>query len=375
MKCAPASTVLGVVSFVAGISGVPPMGLSAEVEAWKVKWEKTLEMARKEGEVRVYHSQGFGDYFLRFQRTYPEIKLVTVAATGSVLGQRILSERRAGRTLADLYIDGIDTARMLYQRNGFAPFPPALILPEVTDPAIWWEGRHHYTDPERHTTFLFQGTPKGASVAYNTKLVNAREFKSYWDFLRPKWRGKIVAIDPDARSIVSHSLRFLYYNPEIGFTFVRRFFSETDITLTRDRRQMLDWLAVDKFSVAFFGSDVEDAKRQGLPVEEFEPTIFKEGVAITSTVGVIGLLNPAPHPNAAWVLINWLLSREGQIALQKELYVNGFNSMREDIPKEPDILPAYRRKRGVKYLQITRPEFLDMEPVFGLVKEALKGKK
>jgi hypothetical protein len=41
----------------------------------------------------------------------------------------------------------------------------------------------------------------------------------------------------------------------------------------------------------------------------------------------------APYPNAAKVFLNWLLSREGQIALQK-LVENGRNSLRIDIPKD-----------------------------------------
>ena len=34
------------------------------------------------------------------------------------------------------------------------------------------------------------------SLAYNTKIVNPKEFKSYWDVVNPKWKGKIVSLDP-----------------------------------------------------------------------------------------------------------------------------------------------------------------------------------
>ena len=54
---------------------------------------------------------------------------------------------------------------------------------------------------------------------------------------------------------------------------------------------------------------------------------------------MIALANRAPHPNAAKVLINCFLSREGQMAVQKTgVDEPGYNSLREDIPKEH--LPA-----------------------------------
>src|SRR5215472_7767217 len=78
--------------------------------------------------------------------------------------------------------------------------------------------------------------------AYNTKLVNPKEIKSYWDFLDPKWKGKIVAYDVSRVSTIAHSLRFLYNHPDLGPEFIKRFFGEMDITYSRDERQMIDWL-------------------------------------------------------------------------------------------------------------------------------------
>ena len=52
--------------------------------------------------------------------------------------------------------------------------------------------------------------------------------------------------------------------------------------------------------------------------------------------GTLGLVNRAPHPNAAKVYINWLLSRRGQMALQKNMLPteNPVDSLRIDIPKD-----------------------------------------
>ena len=44
----------------------------------------------------------------------------------------------------------------------------------------------------------------------------------------------------------------------------------------------------------------------------------------------ISVIKPAPHPNAAKLFLNWLLSREGQIAWQEE---TKYASLRMDVPK------------------------------------------
>jgi ABC-type Fe3+ transport system substrate-binding protein len=85
-------------------------------------------------------------------------------------------------------------------------------------------------------------------------------------------------------------------------------------------------------------------------------------------------MNQAPHPNAAKVFINWFLSRKGQIALQKYGYPeNPPNSRRIDIPKD-DVSPDNRITEGRKYLDVGRPEYADMAPIFDLAKSIMKSR-
>jgi ABC-type Fe3+ transport system substrate-binding protein len=83
-------------------------------------------------------------------------------------------------------------------------------------------------------------------------------------------------------------------------------------------------------------------------------------------------MNNAPHPHAAKVAINWLLSREGQIVYQKAQ--EGADSLRTDIPKEG--VPSHtRRWEGVKYEVMDNPEWRDMEPIRQVVNEVWKKRK
>ena len=356
--------------------------LAAESKpAWQAEWERVVKAAEEEGQLTVYIA-GYGALIDSgaFQKAYPKIKVTSVTGSGSQLAPRIVAERRGDKFLADVYSGGgTSLYRNLYLGKLLDPIKPALILPEVLDTTKWWEGKHKYVDRERQYIFVFEGdVATGASPAYNTNLINSKDYKSLWDFLNPKLKGKIVS--PDIRRIRGSglSVQYLYYHKDLGPEFIRRFYSEMDVTLTADVRQAVDWLAVGKFALSMptQSSYTAKAKAQGLPVDEFYPHHFKEGAALAVAFGQLALVNRAPHPNAAKVYINWLLSREGQTAFQRAVSSPGDakNSRRIDVPKD-HIPAAEARTEGVKYFDAEDPDSKDITPVMKLLDEIFGAKK
>lgn len=346
--------------------------------SWQSEWEKTLDGAKKEGKLSLYLYQGDGELAAvadAFHKKYPEIAVTTTTGRGNQLGPRIMAERRAEKYLTDVYISGPTTPyTVFYRAKVLEPIRPQMILPEVLDESKWWQRKHHYIDPEEKYIFVFVGNAAGGYVAYNSKLVDASKFTSYWEFLDPRWKGKILSMDPSEPGRQRIGIRILYYTPELGPEFLRGLYGEMEVTLTREIRQGTDWLAGGKFAICLFCSGVLEAKEQGLPVDEFKTNRWKETQAVTAgSTGSLVLLNRAPHPNAAKLFINWFLSREGQVALQKvaNTPVNLLESMRIDIPKDT-VAAEQRRAEGVKYLLSDRPEFIDMKPIYQVVNDALK---
>jgi len=343
---------------------------------WQGDWERTVQGAKKEGKLSLYLYQGEGALAAvaqLFQKKYPDINVTTVTGRGNELGPRIMAERRAGKFLVDAYISGPTTAyEVFYRARILDAVRSALILPEVLDESKWWEGRHHYIDPENKYIFVFLGNV-GEYVSYHTKSVERGEIRSYWDFLQPKWKGKILSRDPKISGSQRIGLRMFYYTPELGAEFVRRLYGEMDVTLTQELRQATDWLANGKFAICFFCSEILKAKQQGLSVDEFHTSRWKESRTISAgNIGSLALPTQPPNPQAARLFVNWLFSREGQTAFQRvaNTPTNSEESMRIDISKEM-VRAEVRRTDDVKYLLAERPEFMEMAPIYEIVAKAL----
>lgn len=323
--------------------------------AWQREWEKIIEGAKKEGEVRLWGEQEIThpDIIAAFNKEFPFIKAVTVSGRVGDLMPRIIAERRAGKFLADIYSGGLGGRSFhdFHKAGVLDPIKPVLVLPEVVDGSKWLNGEQYYADSEKQFVFMYEGSVAGNGLHQNTGLVDIKEFKSYWDLLNPKWKGKILLFERPG--VGSPSVVRFYHHAQLGPEFVRRLFTEMDVTVSQDRRQSSDWLASGKFPICIDCGDTDRAKQQGLPVDEFPHSALKEASYEVSTSGNSGiaLINQAANPNAGRVFINWFLSRAGQTVWQTTMNTKvqePSDSMRVDISKDNVSAPA-KREEGRKY--------------------------
>jgi len=342
--------------------------------AWQAEWDKTVKAAEDEGALVLYITGAFEPVFREaFQKKFPKIKVTLVTGRGPDLSQRIMSERRADKFAVDLYVSGnISPLTVFHRAKILQPVQPLLLLPDVVDLSAWYEGKHHYDDPENRYIFVFEGTPRSGEITFNSKLVNPAEIKSYWDLLNPKWKGKIVSVDPFQSGPISAAQMFFYHHPDLGPEFIRRLHSEMDITILRSNEQMLDWLSAGKYAFGFGARSVDDAMMQGLPLNQFIPGSLKEGSSVTAYNGTLSYFTRAPHPNAAKVAANWLLSREGQTAWLDYNHKTGglYDSLREDISKDK-VSARARRVKGAKFLWLNPAWIEDLDAIRDIIKKGL----
>jgi iron(III) transport system substrate-binding protein len=340
------------------------------------EWDQLVAAAEKEGQVTVYGPPGitYQNAIVAFQSAFPKIKLVYVPGSGTNNAQRLVTERRAGKFLADTFIGGSGSLiEILFEGNLLDPIPPLLVLAEVKDPSAWFNRTHTYADTKGQYVFMMQGNVNTNLAAYNTKLTKPDGLRSHLDLLNPKWKGTMVAYDPRARGHIQN-VRAIYYSPKLGGEFFRRFFSEMDVALSRDQRMMIDWVAQGKYQLSIFSTsnDVIEAKKKGLPVDLIDAP--DDESYMSGGFGHIAVVNKAPHPAAVKVFLNWLLSKDGQLKWQEK---SDNNSLRVDIPKHMLSDPTSIPKAKGKYINSSLPQYQDIDAALKIVDEALAkaGKK
>jgi iron(III) transport system substrate-binding protein len=313
---------------------------------WKTDWETTLGAAEKEGQLVIYGPRGRDQEVLYseiFPRTFPKIRVHYTPGRLSQQISRLMAEQRAGVRQVDLLMGGTHVILGTFKDKGLLqPIRSLLVLPEVLDPSSWYKGKLLFADSEEKFIAMFRAVPY-AAACINTHLVKAGDLKGYTDLLSPRWKGKIASQDFSSGS-ARNQMYVIYVRDDLGPTFLKRLFGEQDVTFSRNVVQLGDWVAQGKFPIVLGGVDCPDLALKGLPVKQ----VFLEGLtAVGAGNDPASMLANAPHPNASKVFLNWLLSRDGQMAFQK---LTKENSLRVDIPKDGIVDPELMLDPKKEYL-------------------------
>lgn len=346
--CTPAVAPTIAPSPISGTLSVPAK------QRWQADWEKTLAAAKQEGTVVIYTTASSSTR-ATISKEYNQkfgISLEFVSGRGSEVVEKISAERRAGLFLADLYIGGATTPTTSFKPKGFLdPLKPLLVLPEVTDPKVWYGGGLFFTDKERQYVACPVLTASNNYVSINTSLVNLDELTSYKDFLNPKWKGKIIINDPTIAGAGSRWFAVVA-DQFTGLDYMRELV-KNEPAVTRDQRLQVEGLARGKYAIAIgVQPDIQaEFIKASAPIKTVIP---KEGAWLGGGPGLISHFNNAPHPNATKVFINWFLSKEGQTVYSMTALAE---SARLDVPTD-HLDKSDLRAEGIKYFISEDEDFL-----------------
>ncbi|HZU06891.1 MAG TPA: extracellular solute-binding protein [Chloroflexota bacterium] len=320
-------------------------------------WDDVLAAARKEGKVVVAGPPGtsYRDAMRVFEQRFPDIRLEFQGLNPVDFVVRFQKEHEAGQFLWDVYITGPTSFDLTAKRAGeIVPIRTVLLLPEVTDEAIWFGGfEEAYLDREKQYVFAFQAEVS-PQVYINRDFIRENELSTVKGLLDPKWKGKIAIHDP--RMDGAGNGRIASWLGQLGEDFVRALLRQ-DVGLTRDSRQLAEWVVRGQYPIAIGLSptDLLEFTRAGVEhkVVPLGSRTEPEAWRLSTAFGAVRLLDGAPDPNAATVFINWLLSKEGQTAWVEK---TGRPSRRLDVPRLEDTSPI----PGVSYFDIDREERLEL---------------
>jgi iron(III) transport system substrate-binding protein len=341
--------------------------------AWQIEWDRTLAAARKEGQLVVDLAGGsFGQYRPVIQHFAKKFGINVKIARGDE--NRLLAERTGGRYEVDVgFYARITSLQRLIPGRVYDPIAAVFFLPEVLDTSLWWDNRHVYADADtKKYNFAFAGaaalTP--VEMQFRTDLIPEKEMgaiDSIFDFNNPqKFKGKIVSQHPDWGSYTAEVA-----HPDIGEKWLREFFNpQLGVFFASEARPIVDGIGLGRFPLAIriggVARQVDKLKLEGMPIKRWSdvlkgPTKERPMLRSTAASNHIGLINRAPHPNAAKLFVNWFLSREGQTARHKLAASQTPPTYRLDVKELTMVAPAELIAPGVKYIAPDDPVFNDAD--------------
>ena len=257
--------------------------------------EASIEGAKKEGSLVLYTSmtvdqaQKLND---AFRAKYPFLQVQMFRAVGERLLTKIMTETQAGRFDFDVVQSAETQAYFLKKRNLLAKY----LSPEAK------QLQKGFFDVDGFWAAIYM-MPN--VIAYNTQILKRSEVPvTDDDLLNPKWRGK-MAMDGTKPEWFSWKLKRL--GQEKGLSYMKRLGSQ-EFRLYSGLTIITGLLAAGEFPLVLntYIHNAEDAKRKGAPVDWVaqDPVFTK--------FQPIGVGAKAPHPNAAKLFVDYMLSEEGQ---------------------------------------------------------------
>jgi ABC-type Fe3+ transport system substrate-binding protein len=268
---------------------------------------------------------------------------VEVLSMGSgELAARAKREAQAGQVTIDVSVGGAPTGWTLAQDDLVEPIRPWLVVPEVTNPENWRGGRLKLLDPEPRY-HLQTAEWLMTDLTINREQIATGQPASWQDLLKPEYKGKIASFDPRAPGPGLSTATHLYAH--FGKEFMEQLYVGQAVQLTRDNRQLADWVVRGTYPVGLgmVPASIELMTKEGFRLERVFPA--DDPRALTGGSGTIVVFKNAQHPNAAKLFVNWFASREGQDVWAKTVREP---TLRTDVDLAP--VPSYIIPRdGVEY--------------------------
>ncbi len=300
------------------------------------------EAARKEGSVTWYIAQVDSETAEKMGRAftarYPGVKVAVIRTTGQVAFERLNQDLKNNAPQCDVF-SATDIGHMpaLRKRNALARYTPENAA--FISPAFKGLGEEGYFYPTTSTLML---------IIVNTEKVKPEDAPKNWtDLLEPRWKGRAAFGHPGFSGYVgvwTVQMRKMY-----GWNFFDKL-AKNNPRIGRSGNDPISLLNAGECVVGLgpLSTSLMVADR-GNPIGIIYPT---DGSVLC--VGPSAVMANAPHPNAARLFMNWLLSTEfAQICAEHRI-----DAARADVPPKPGAKPLSE----VKLLSVGTDELIKSVP-------------
>ena len=288
-----------------------------------------IEGAKKEGQVVWYTTMNVSQskpVVDAFQKKYPFVEPVLYRAGGGALVNRVLTEARAGKHDWDIVGGRGEMILAFKEKNLLASYvsPEAqMIDSDLFDKQGYW--------------YTYYVVP--VVLGYNTNLVKPDEIpRSYTDLLEPKWKGKKISMDTESYLLLQGLISS--WGKEKALSFMKQLAAQEPVMM-RGTTERITMAAAGEYPLVItYAHSLQRMASQGASIDwvALEPAVVE--------IDPLMIAAKAPHPHAARLFLNFLLSKEGQEMLVRL----------ERIPIRRDVQPQPARLFRGYQRNVERPD-------------------
>lgn len=310
----------------------------AQDNAADARFADLYSKAKAEGQVTWYVAQIDAESAERvgrlFESAYPGVKANVVRATGQVIYQRLRQDIKAGVANCDVFgTTDLGHCVALRRDNRLAGYHATNLSASVP--------LFRDYDPDRYVSITGANC---TSLVFNSQTVAAIDAPKTWqDLLDPKWAGQIAVGHP------GYSGAMGAWVVEMKKRFGWRYFEKLAANRPHVGRSLVEpptIIASGERKVGLGPSNlIINLKSEGRPVDVAYPP---EGVILQ--IAPTSILTDAPHPNAARLLLEFLLSK----TVGDELASGHGIPFREDVRAQGGVVP-------IASLSVIRPDPEELE--------------
>jgi iron(III) transport system substrate-binding protein len=293
--------------------------------------------AKQEGNMIVYsvwdveHLRVITDAFMK---RYPGIKATYWQGRNPEIVTRVLTEFQGGQASFDVVLSD-NAPPVIRAAGGIMPY-------ETVQKDVLY-----LHDPTLPTVSL-----QIQALAYNTRKLKPADLPKSWEEVaNPKYKGMIALDDPMRAGPLSSMLSGLktQWNDEGRFNNFLKGLKALNVPVHKSTSAMFRLVISGEYNICMPAllHDVMEETHKGTPisyVKTVPPVVFPRQA---------GIYAKSPHPNAAKLFAEWLISDEGQ----KTIDSIGRETSRNDFKSKTSIESAFGK--GAKPLPVTDKAFLE----------------
>ncbi|MBT8489945.1 MAG: ABC transporter substrate-binding protein [Deltaproteobacteria bacterium] len=301
------------------------------------------QAAKKEGSVSIYsYSSRVFKFGKTFEAKYPGIKVNGFDMDSPEIVTKVLAEQSAKNYVADVIFlkDPSTVINELYNKKLLFNYVPSdlddLIPTDYKKPILV----HHASVD---------------ALIYNNAKLSSPPIKSLWDLTKPEWKGRVIFPDPQKLSeFVEVLATIVQHADEMAAEYKKVFGKEIKLSPGVENAGYEWILSLLNNDAIILGSTNSVAKAVGLSDQANPPVGFTAYSRlrdkgknpnlkfvviedVTPVMGIatdviVGIVNEAKHPNAAKLLIHWMMGDEKGGQGYVPYYVLGNFPVRKDVP-------------------------------------------